>query len=268
MSLLSRERFIAVLAPARAVLLRTSRGAVVTLGAADGEGGWSSAADALQRLLAESGACRGELAVVLSSHFAHFRLVPWSDAIASPGELEAYARIGFEDVYGLVAAGWALRISPEAAGRPRIAVAIEQALLDRLQGVTQAAGVRLASVQPHLVAAYNCLLPHLQGDEFVFAVAEPGRCSMLLARAGQWIGARSSVAGDSEEAIAALLERECELNGIGDAETGPVPLVYVHAPGRAVRGWPTVQGVEPQALALGGGAHATDPWQGMALAVA
>lgn len=264
MSLLSRDDFIAVLAPTRVTLLRAGRGGPAPCGASDCAGGWSGAADALQGLLREAGARRGRLTVVLSSHFAHFRLLPWSDAIGSPAELESFARIGFEDIYGPVAAGWALRISPEAAGRPRVAAAVEQALLERLQSIAQGAGLRLESVQPHLMAAYNRLQPRLARDNFVFAVAEPGRCSMLLARAGQWLSVRSSASGDSERAVAALLERECELTGIGDPAAGPLPAVYVHAPGRAAGEWPAVEGIAPQALALGGG----DIWQDMALAVA
>ncbi|SIR55759.1 hypothetical protein SAMN05421829_12021 [Aromatoleum tolulyticum] len=264
MSLLSRDDFVAVLAPARATLLRAGRGGPAPCGASDCEGGWNGAADALQGLMREGGARRGGLTVVLSSHFAHFLLVPWSDAIGSPAELETFTRIGFEDIYGPIAAGWALRISPEAAGRPRVAVAIEQALLDRLQTVAQGAGMRLASVQPHLMAAYNRLQPRLARDNFVFAVAEPGRCSILLARAGQWLSVRSNASADSERAVAALLERECELNGVGDPAAGPVPAVYVHAAGRTAVAWPAVEGIAPQALALGG----ADAWQDMALAAA
>ncbi|MBD5801741.1 hypothetical protein AZOA_11650 [Azoarcus sp. Aa7] len=264
MSLLSRDNFIAVLAPTRVTLLRAGRGGPAPCGACDSEGGWSGAVDALQGLLREAAPRRGGLTAVLSSHFAHFRLVPWSDAIGSPAELESFARIGFEDIYGPIAAGWALRISPEAAGRPRVAAAIEKALLDRLHTVAQGAGLRLESVQPHLMAAYNRLQPRLARDNFVFAVAEPGRCSVLLARAGRWLSVRSSASADSERAVAALLERECELNGIGDPAAGPAPAVYVHAPGRAAGAWPAVEGIAPQALALGGG----DTWQDMALAVA
>ncbi|NMG75658.1 hypothetical protein [Aromatoleum diolicum] len=270
MSLLSRERYLAVITPTRVSLLRgRGRGAVDALGSvacAGDSAGWTAAADALQRLLTESGVHRGELEVVLSSHFARFRLVAWSDAIGSPDELEAYARIGFEEVYGPVAAGWALRVSPESAGRPRLAAAIEQALLDRLHGLAQSAGLNLVSVQPHLMAAYNRLLPRLRRDDFLFAVAEPGRCSVLLARAGRWVSVRSSAADDSEGAVAALLERECELHGLaGEA----MPPVYVHAPGRPQGAWRPVHGAAPQALAIGAPAAATsDPWLDMALAVA
>lgn len=267
MSLLSRERFVSVLAPRRATLLRAEGRTLVPLGAALCDAGWNAAADALQGLVAQAAVRRGELVVVLSSHFAHLRLVPWNDSIGSREELESYARIGFEEVYGPVVAGWALRISPDAAGRARVAVAVEQALLDRLAGLAHEAGLRLASVQPHLMAAYNRLLPRLKGEDFLFAIAEPGRCSVLLARGGQWASVRSSAAGDSEAAIAALLERECELNGVGDPQAGPLPAVYLHAPGRGATAWPTVQGVAPEPLALAAGTD-PGPWQEMALAVA
>lgn len=265
MSLLSRERLVAVLAPTHvAVLSRARRGALQALDSVEcaparaGMHDWSAAADTLAQTLAGRAARRGELTVVLSSHFVRFRLVAWSDAVGSPDEMEAYARIGFEDVYGAVVAGWALRVSPEGPGCARLAAAIEQALLDRLEAVAHTAGLRLASVEPHLAASFNRLLPRLRHQDFVFAVTEPGRCSLLVARAGRWLSVRSSAAQDPGDALAAMLARECELCDF----TGDMPpAVYVHAAGGDPAALVVVQGMAAQALELG---PPGDAWTGMA----
>lgn len=265
MSLLSPERLVAVLAPTHVALLRRARrGALLPLDSAEctparaGMHDWSTAADTLAQMLPRPSARRGELAVVLSSHFVRFRLIAWSDAVGSPDEFEAYARIGFEDVYGAAVAGWTLCVSPEGPGCARLAAAIEQALLDRLDADVHAAGLRLASVEPHLAASFNRFLPRLRHADFVFAVTEPGRCSLLVARAGRWLSVRSSAAQVSGDALAAMLARECELcDFAGDVS----PAVYVHAAGGDLAALAVVPGTEAQMLALG---PAADPWTGMA----
>lgn len=246
------------------MLRRGRRGALLPLDSAEctparaGVHDWSAAADTLAQMLPRPSAHRGELAVVLSSHFVRFRLIAWSDAVSSPDELEAYARIGFEDVYGAAAVGWALRVSPEGPGCARLAAAIEQALLDRLDAVVQAAGLRLASVEPHLAASFNRFLPRLRHADFGFAVTEPDRCSLLVARAGRWLSVRSSAARAPGDALAAMLARECELcDFAGDA----LPAVYVHAAGGDPAALAAMPGMAVQALVLG---PAADPWTGMA----
>lgn len=249
MSLLSPDRYIAVLGPTRVQLARRRRGQLENLGSAECASAdladWSNAAAALERLLDGTRGRRGELRVVLSEHFARFTLVPWSDAIGSPDELSAYARICFEEIYGSEAAGWALQLSPEAPGQPRLAVAIEQGLLERLQALATAAGLRLASVKPYLMSAFNRLCRPLVGDDFLFLLAEPERSCLLVAREGRWVAVRSAAGGDSDAALAVLLERESELQEL-DEQTPTA--IYVHAPGRPDFKPAAVHGVLPQVL--------------------
>lgn len=269
MSLLSAERYVAVLDP-RGVLLvrRRGRGVPETVGMAecgvaqDGAA-WAPAVDALAGLLARSLAGHGTLTVVLSSQFVRFRLVPWSDAIGSPDELEAYARLCFEEVYGAAVGAWALRLSPEAAGCPRLGAAIEQALLERLKTLASGAGLRLAAVQPYLMVAFNRLGDHLRHGDFTFVLVEATRSTLLVARKGRWAGVSSSAGGGSDEALSALIERESELQAAA-GET--LPPVYVHAPGHA-RCAPRPSGVSAPVLLAMEGAPAADPLLAMALGV-
>ncbi len=252
MSLLWPDRFVAVLDP-RGVLLTRRRGwggSPQTVGnaecAAGAEPAWSAAADALAGLLKGPVSGRGELTVVLASQFVRFRLVPWSDEVGAPDELEAYARIRFEEVYGPVSGDWVLRLSPEAAGRPRLAAAIERPLLDRLQAIAANAGLALASVQPYLMAAFNRLAGRLRQDDFMFVLAEPERSTLLVAREGRWTSVSSTVGADTDEALGALIARERELQAAA-GET--LPTVYVHAPGREACA-PAVGGEAPVTLAM------------------
>ncbi|GAB3473734.1 hypothetical protein [Azotobacter salinestris] len=230
MSLSWAERRIAVLGATRLALFRRRRGGLELLGGAEygqAEGpAWSGAAQALERLLGELGRGRGSLPLVLSSRFVRFALIPWSDGIGTPEELEAYARFRFQEIYGALADDWLLRLSPAPAGQPRLAAAIERGLLERLQLALQGAGLRLSSVQPYLMAAFNRFAGKLPADDFLFVLAEPGRSSLLLARDGAWVCVRSVSDGGDDAALLALVERESGLQGLEGAAR------YLHAPGR------------------------------------
>lgn len=230
MSLSRGERCIAVLGATSLALFRRRRGEPELLGEAEygqTEGpAWSNAAQALERLLSEQARGRGSLSLVLSSRFVRFALIPWSEQIASPEELKAYARFRFQEIYGALADDWLLRLSPAPAGQPRLAAAIERGLLERLQLALQGAGMRLCSVQPYLMAAFNRFAGQLPADDFLFVLAEPGRSSLLLARAGEWTCVRSVSGSGDDAALLALVERESELQGLEGAAR------YLHAPGR------------------------------------
>lgn len=249
MSLLSPDRYIAVLGPTRVQLARRRRGQLENLGSLDCTstdlGAWGDTCAALERLLAGPQRRRGELVVVLSEHFARFTLVPWSDAIGTPDELAAYARIGFEDIYGAAASGWALQLSPEATGQPRLAAAIEQGLLERLTELAEAAHLRLVSVQPYLMSAFNRLCRPLAGADFLFLLAEPERSCLLVAREGRWVAVRSAAGSDADGSLAVLLERESELQELEAQAPG---ILYVHAPGRPDLTPEAVHGVLPRVL--------------------
>ena len=61
---------------------------------------WEAAVDTLATLLAEHAVRGAQLRVLLSARYSRFCLVPWSDAISHPRELDAYARACFENLYG------------------------------------------------------------------------------------------------------------------------------------------------------------------------
>ncbi|MGQ7817206.1 hypothetical protein ACUTAH_16315 [Metapseudomonas furukawaii] len=231
MSLLWPEALTAVIGPRSLGLYRRDLCLGHAVFEAAGGPAWPAALEALEPLLARSAPGRARLRVLLSSHYTRFCLVPWSDAIGSPAELEGYARLCFEDLYGAQGEGWSLRLSPEAAGLPRLAAAVPEELLARLRALARGARLRLESVQPYLMAAFNRHRAAIGVDDFLFLVAEPERGSLLQARGGRWASVRSVALGADESALDDLIARECELQAL-DADT-PLRL-FLHAPGRLV----------------------------------
>lgn len=233
MSLLSRERYVAVLGASGVGLGQRQGSETRWLGSVgfidEGFHGWTVALETLDRLLGEHTVPGSHLSVVVSGHFSRLCLVPWSEQINSPGELQGLARLCFEDLYGAPEQDWSLVLSAEPAGHDRIAAALPSTLLERLRSVASGRGLRLRSVQPYVMAAFNHFGKTLYPGDFLFVVAEPVRSVLLLAREGRWSAVRSVGSNDSDAALGALIGRESQLQ----ASTSERPLsVYLHAPAR------------------------------------
>ncbi|MFK0088064.1 hypothetical protein ACIQUS_12320 [Pseudomonas sp. NPDC090755] len=242
MSHLSPDRFVAVLGAQGVGLSRLQGQEQEWLGSlgfiAERSQATTQALDTLHSLLAEQ-RCKGaQLQVLLSAQYCRFCLVPWSAAINRPDELYQYARACFESHYGQSLDGWRLVVSPEAAGIARIATAVPEALLQRLNDHCRDLGLRLRSVRPYLMAAYNRFAEQLGHGDFLFVLAEPQRSVCLLAQNGTWQQVSAQGGGDSDAALQALIARQCELNA-GERQ---LP-VFLHAPGRQEQP-PSLEGVQ------------------------
>lgn len=254
MSPLWRDRYCAALRPDGLAVVRRRRGLApaldlkqaMDLGPAEGPA-WTAPVAALKDFLARPEAGPGDLCVVLSSHLARFLLVPWNADLSTPDELQAFAAAAFENVYGEAATGWDIRVSPERAGSPRIACAVDRELLAALEQATAGSRQRLHSVQPYLMACYNALASRMGQGDFLFLVSEGDRASLLAASRQEWRAVRAVPAPDHPAALASLAEREIHLSDLG-GETGPE--IFVHAPLRAGLVLPAVKGKAPRILEL------------------
>ncbi|MFY1668103.1 hypothetical protein [Pseudomonas sp. Pseu.R1] len=266
MSLSFREHYVAVIGANGVGLSRCDARGRTWLGSAgfiaDRQSAPALALDSLQRLLAEHIHRRARLSVLFSSHYSRFGLIPWSEHITTPAELQAYASACFDDTFGKSSEAWALSLSPENAGLPRIAVALPQALLNHLRTLVKELGLQLVSVQPYLMAAFNRFQKSFGDRDFLFVVAEPGRSTLLLAREGRWSAVRSLRIADSDAALASMIARESELHGLNGDK--PVDL-FVHAPARHNDG-PMILGVQTLELPVVEG-DVQDPLHLMARAV-
>jgi hypothetical protein len=145
---------------------------------------WHGAIEALKTVAFER---RTRITAVLSNHFVRYALIPWSDALGTPAEEEAYVRHHFAKVHGERAKGWAVRASESRAGAPRLASAIDRALLEALRAALAAGGkAKLVSVQPELMSAFNQCRGAIPADGAWLVLAEPERACVALHAAGAW----------------------------------------------------------------------------------
>lgn len=220
MSPLWRDQLCISLSPDRVDLVRLGKGLRRRVTAKLSEPceagqGWQPAIAAMNRLLAKQG--NADVGVVLSSRFAHPVIVPWSDAVSGKEELGALAQHRCSQVYGTLAADWEVRVSPNRFGVPMLACGVERALLGALRQVCAGPGLRLVSVQPLLMAAFNRWSGSVSDNGGWFGIAEGGRLTLALACDGGWHAVQSrQFDGALAEVLPGMLEQEKLLADLAD----------------------------------------------------
>ncbi len=259
MSLSLREELRVVLGPEQVQLVRigrafTPRGLAHrvldkrTLPCADApEGGaqWGGAVATLAAQLPGLAKNTASATVVLSNPFMRYAMIPWNGALLDEEEETAYARHFFRQLYGSAAESWELRLNPDRAGLPQLASAVDRGLTDAVRAAFDGAGIRLRSIQPSLMVAWNSCRNRLQKSSAWFVLFEMGSLCLALLQQGRLGRVRTLRAGDDWcESLPWLLQREAYL-GDGDAATDEVLL---WAPELECAALPAREGWKMQAL--------------------
>ena len=176
---------------------------------------WRGALDALPEILkAHKGA---EASVVLADQFARYALLPHNDAVKSADQWLALARHRFGALHGAIAAEWEVKVTQTAPLGARLACAIDRELVESLVACFVGEGVRLISVQPFLVAAFNRIRKTVGNGSCWIVVEEPGRLTLALLQRGAWVAIRSRRSDDRwRVALPEILERESAFLGLDE----------------------------------------------------
>ena len=92
---------------------------------------------------------------VVGGDAVRLRVVPWNDALAAPRERQVLATQGFVEAYGEIARGWAVCEHATRFGEATLAAAIDSVVLDGLDALAVARGLRLAGVRPAFTQAFD-----------------------------------------------------------------------------------------------------------------
>ncbi len=150
------------------------------------------------------------LEVVLSNHLVRYAVLPWSTALTTDDEWDAYGRHVFGSTYGADSAAWRIRICDGGQGKARVACAVDAALLDSIATVE-----RVASIQPHLMAAFNVRRREFGASPGWFVLHEPGRLTLGHIQNEEWRLLRNRHAGeDWRVSLDDLLHRETLSGGV------------------------------------------------------
>jgi len=199
---------------------------------------WHGAAAALKDAAEALRSEALDVTVVLSNQFVRYALVPWNDALAGAAEELAFARHCFAKIHGERSKTWTLSLSEEPAGMPRLAGAIDTALLESIRACFPTGGkARLVSMQPYLMAAVNCWRGSMAQTGAWLLIPEPERACLVLHSKGQWQAVLNTKGiYNAPEEWVTLLDRERHRVVEGD----PVTTVLVHAAHSNAARWPQV----------------------------
>ncbi|HEX6266469.1 MAG TPA: hypothetical protein VFZ81_06185 [Burkholderiales bacterium] len=150
---------------------------------------WRAAVEALPEIL--NSMKHQEVSLVIADQFVRYVLLPWNAALKTADQWMALARHRFAAIHGAAAAGWEVKLTETAPQGPRLACAVDRELIEALAAKFVAAGVRLASVQPFLVAGFNRIRAHIGNGSCWLVVEEPGRLTLAFIQRGTWVAIRS-----------------------------------------------------------------------------
>lgn len=211
MSLLWRKRPLRIGLGPDAIIVSGSRDAVHVQG--EGAGDWRSALAALPEVLKNYR--NQDAAVVLADQFVRYALLPWNAALKSEAEWVALAQHRFGELHGAPAAEWQVKVTETAPLGARLACAVERELVSGLAEQFVAAGVRLVSAQPFLIAAFNRIRSTVGKGSCWIVVEERGRLTLALIQRGEWLAIRARRSDDRwRNLLPEILERETAFLGL------------------------------------------------------
>lgn len=233
MSHLWRDRAHIALSPDRVILARLGRGArvlareIVPCSVPAGDTGWEPALAAMRGALAGGQWANADATVILSNQFVRYLLVPRDEKLVTEEEQLAMLRHSFTQAYGGAAENWEFRWSEGRPPAPCLASAVDRALLEGVREAFKASGLRLVSVQPYLMLAFNHWRREMREPSLWFGLAERDRLCLAWIQRDEWGSLYTQRIGPEwPRELSGILERAALLAGPGSAPC----TVYLHVP--------------------------------------
>lgn len=179
----------------------------------DAEMPWSAAVSRLETVLTGSAIKPQSASIVVSNHFMRYAVVDVDKSLQKEAEQVAFVRHRFNQLYGACADNWEVKLDQEYPGAPFLASAIEGQLLVALRDMFKRVNVKLQSVQPVLMKAYNRCRPELKNRNAWFVLFEQGMLCVAWLKDGYPDRVRTiKASGDWLEKLPEMLEREAYLS--------------------------------------------------------
>jgi hypothetical protein len=241
-----RDEVSIALSPRRVALSRRARGLVPRVvaatelavpGPASAETGPALAA--LGEALSDRAWHGADARVLVDPPWTCLAVLPWPPARLDAAGRLAHARFVLGDAFGDGVEEWSVALAETPPGRTLVACAMPATLRGDLEERLAPARLRLVSLQPALVAAFNGWRRRLTADDGWFVALDEATLSAARVRRGEWervYSARVSADWSLE------LERLQAFARV--VQPGGVPRLWVDGPDWMRRSWVPSEGIE------------------------
>jgi hypothetical protein len=180
---------------------------------AGGSSPWEAALAKLETVLSRTEIKPERASVVLGNHCVRYAIVEVDKSLQKEEEQIAFVRHRFGQLYGASADSWDLRFDQEFPGAPFLASAVDAQLVARLRELFAMENVKVQSIQPALMKAYNQCRQSLAGKNAWFVIPEQGCLCMVWLSNGYPVSVRSVKTGaDWLQQLPGIVERESYLS--------------------------------------------------------
>ena len=193
MSPLWRDEVAIFLAPRRIALARRNRGLTPRTGSATeiavpagNSGDFAPALARLADVLAEPTWQDAAARVIVADSWARYGIVPWPNLrLDNEGRL-SHARYVLAENYGDALSDWNVSLADAPPGRAYVACAMPAPLKVALEETLAGARLRLVSLQPQLIVAFNAWRQQLPADDAWFVSLDEGCLAAVHLSQGAW----------------------------------------------------------------------------------
>ena len=142
---------------------------------------------ALLARLPKAGLGKARLHVLVSDSLAAIAMLPWQEQLVDEDELRAYAQACFERAGSVMDHSWAMQLGFRHFRAAGMAYALPVLWLEKLQGLCDAAGLRLETVLPVSAAAYWRQAAGRKAESQLVLLEEASRLTALTHEGGRLI---------------------------------------------------------------------------------
>jgi hypothetical protein len=156
---------------------------------------------------------KSQLNITLASEFVRYLALPPQQMYMNLSEKLAYATAAYREIYGTVVDDWEVRLQDMPTQDTAIVAAIDKKLLEALNQIALKHQLKLTTVKPYLMSAYNGLAKQIGGSNGYLVIVEFKRLLLINLLQGKCVNVRMFKLGsDWQTELKSLMVRESVLS--------------------------------------------------------
>lgn len=156
---------------------------------------------------------KSKLDITLASEFVRYLALPPQPLYMNTAEKIAYATAAYREIYGSVVDEWEVRLQDTAMHDTTIVAAIDKRLLETLNQVALKYQLKLITVKPYLMSAFNKLTKQIGRSSGYLVIVEFKRLLLINLQQGKCVNVRMfNLGSDWQVELRNLMVRESVLS--------------------------------------------------------